>query len=107
MHPLFYTIPESQIWCEPNYPTRIVWATLLYLADDDADNSVSLTLPELAELAGVTDAETAAAIARLLAPDPYNNYSRSENGAHIETIPEGWRVFPSVYVSEVKCHSQN
>ena len=56
MHPLFYTIPESTIWCEPNYPTRIVWATLLHLADDE-DGSVHLTLPELANLAGVTAAE--------------------------------------------------
>ena len=96
MHPLFYTIPESTIWCEPNYPTRIVWATLLHLADDE-DGSVHLTLPELANLAGVTAAEATAAISRLLASDPDNNYSSSYSGAHIENVPGGWRVLPVAY----------
>jgi hypothetical protein len=98
MHPLFRNIPDSTIWCEEPYPTRLIWAALLDIADGD-DGTVLATLPDLAASVGITADEATAAIARLLAPDPYNNYSVSDTGAHIEAVPGGWRVFPSAYIS--------
>lgn len=99
-YPLFKHILRSSIWCDSPHPTKFIWIALLDLAD--ADGNVLLTLPELSSLAGVTIPEAETAITRLLAPDP-DSFSASPNGAHIENITGGWRVFPAHSVmSEVE-----
>jgi hypothetical protein len=99
-YPLFKHILHGTIWCGEAHSTKLVWVALLDLAD--VDGNVLMTLPELATLAEVTIPEAEAAIARLSAADPYNNYSSSDTGAHIENVPGGWRVFPpSEAMSEV------
>lgn len=92
-YPLFKHILHGSIWCGEPHSTKFIWVALLDLAD--ADGNVLMALPELASLAEVTPPEAEAAIARLLAPDAYNNSSASPNGEHIENVPGGWRVFPA------------
>jgi len=75
-------ITGSTVWLE-NDETRIVWITLLALADDNGE--IWASVPELADFARVTVAHTEAALSKFLQPDPYE-------GRRIEWIPGGWKV---------------
>lgn len=64
---LHAVILDSSIWLEPTH-TRIVWITMLAMAD--ADGHVEASLRGLAARARVTDEECRQAIASLIGPDP-------------------------------------
>ncbi len=85
---LFNSILASTIWREDN-ATRIVWITLLAMADKHgiAEGSV----PGLADFARVSVPACRRALARLSAPDP-DSRSQEDGGRRIETIPGGWRL---------------
>lgn len=85
---LFSSITESTVWGEP-YSTRIVWVTLLAMAD--AQGHVYGAIPGLARRANVTLAETEMALAAFFAPDPYSR-TQAEDGRRIEAIDGGWRL---------------
>jgi len=86
---LFNSILASTIWRAPN-TTRIVWITMLAMADKDG--VVEGSVPGLADFARVSVADVETALEELLAPDPY---SRTEDyeGRRIEAVPgTGWRL---------------
>lgn len=89
MNPLARSILTSSIWIE-DYPTRVVWITLL--AAMDADGFVqAATTRNLAALAGVTAEEADAAMARFEAPDPSSSNPAHE-GRRVARVAGGWRV---------------
>lgn len=85
---LFSSITESTVWGE-SYPTRIVWVTMLAMAD--ARGNVYGAVPGLARRANVTLQEVEAALAAFLAPDPYSR-TQAGDGRRIEAIDGGWTL---------------
>jgi len=85
---LFGSLIHSTIWREPDH-VRIVWMTMLAMAD--RDGIVEASVPGLADAARKSIPETEAALARLMEPDPYSRTPDHE-GRRIEAIPGGWRL---------------
>lgn len=82
---LFNSILGSTIWRE-DPTTKVVWITLLALADRDGIAEASI--PGLANYAGVTVDATEAALQKFLAPDPYSRTPDNE-GRRIEKVDGG------------------
>jgi len=83
---LFGSILGSTIWREDS-DTRIVWITMLALAD--ADGIVEASVPGLAHFACVSTETAQSAIAKFLAPDP-DSRSPEYEGRRIEKVEGGW-----------------
>ncbi len=83
---LFHRILHSSIWDE-DYPTRIVWITLLALRD--ADGVIESTIKALSRSARVPPEDCQSAIDKFLAPDPESLTSEHE-GRRLKTVPGGW-----------------
>jgi len=79
---------HSTIWREDN-ATRIVWITMLAMADQDG--VVEASIPGLADAARVTLAETEAALTKLMAPDPYSRSKKLE-GRRVVEVDGGWQL---------------
>jgi len=86
--PLFNSIITSSIWSEDN-DTRIVWITLLALADKDG--IVEGSIAGLAPVARLSIESCQKAIDNLKKPDPYSR-TKSYEGRRIMEINGGWRV---------------
>ncbi len=85
---LFSSIVTSTIWQEDD-KTRIVWITLLALAD--AQGRVDGSVPGLAHVANVGLGECEHALERLSNPDPYSR-TKDFEGRRIESIDGGWQI---------------
>lgn len=85
---LFNSILASTVWRENN-ETRIVWITLLAMAD--RDGIVEGSVPGLADFARVSVPAALAAIEKLSAPDEYSR-SLEHEGRRIEPVDGGWRI---------------
>lgn len=85
---LFGSLIHSTIWREPDH-VRIVWMTMLAMAD--RDGVVEASVPGLADAARKSIPETEAALARLTDPDPYSRTPDHE-GRRIEAVRGGWRL---------------
>jgi hypothetical protein len=85
---LFNSIITSTIWTEDD-KTRILWITMLALADKNGE--VQASIPGLARVAGITVADCEAAIRKFLDPDPYSR-TPDDEGRRIEAIPGGWAL---------------
>jgi len=83
---LFSSIVTSSIWSE-DHGTRVVWITLLAMADKDG--FVDASVPGLAKMAGVEIQELEAALKVLQEPDPYSRTS-AHDGRRIEAVEGGW-----------------
>lgn len=85
---LFHSILASTIW-EAKMPTRIVWITLLAMADKNgiAEGSV----PGLATFARVPIKDVRKALEELQSPDE-NSRSKEYEGRRIEEVDGGWRL---------------
>jgi len=83
---LFNSILASTIWRSDD-KTRIVWITLLAMADKDGICEGSI--PGLADLARVSVEDCEAALAELMAPDKYSRTTEYE-GRRIEPVDGGW-----------------
>ena len=84
--PLFGSIVRSSIWDEDN-ATRIVWITMLALAE--ADGTIEGSVKGMAHEARVTLSECKTALEILKAPDPYSKTTDNE-GRRIREIDGGW-----------------
>lgn len=82
------SIVNSSIWDEPD-ATRIVWVTMLALADKDG--IVHASIGGLAHAARVSKEATIIAIDALSAPDPESRHS-AEEGRRIKRIEGGWHL---------------
>lgn len=85
---LFSSLVTSSIWSEDDQ-TRIVWVTMLALADRHGE--VHASVPGLAKVAGVSIEACNAAINKFLAPDPYSR-TPDLDGKRIERIDGGWEL---------------
>lgn len=85
---LFSSILHSTVWAEP-HPTRIVWITMLAMADQYG--VVSASVPGLARAACVTREEAEAALATFTLPDP-DSRSQEHEGRRIAAVDGGWRL---------------
>ena len=82
------SILTSTIWMEDDH-TRIVWLTLLAMADKNGETQASI--PGLANVARVPVESCRAAISKFLSPDP-DSRTRGHDGRRLEEIPGGWYV---------------
>ncbi len=85
---LFNTIVTSTIWQEDD-KTRIVWITMLAIAD--ADGIVGASIPGLASVSNVSVRSARAAVKTLLEPDA-DSRTKDFDGRRIEEIDGGWRI---------------
>ncbi len=85
---LFSSILESTVWLETP-PVKVVWITLLAMAD--RDGCVQASLPGLAKRAGVERGQCEQALALFLAPDP-DSRTTSNEGRRIVAVDGGWRL---------------
>jgi hypothetical protein len=85
---LFQSILDSSIWQE-SHQTRIVWVTMLAMADQHGE--VQASVPGLAKRAGVTVSEAEDAIAVFSRPDRYSRTPDHE-GRRIAKIDGGWEI---------------
>lgn len=85
---LFESILASTIWAEPT-ETRIVWVTMLAMAD--RDGSVQASVPGLAHFARVSEASCRDALTCLMRPDP-NSRTKANDGRRIAEVDGGWLI---------------
>jgi hypothetical protein len=85
---LFASITDSSIWSEDN-ATRIVWITMLAMAD--AHGYVGASILGLAARARVSVPECEKALAKFMAPDPYSR-TRDHDGRRIVLDDGGWTL---------------
>jgi hypothetical protein len=85
---LFSSIIHSTIWREADH-IRIVWITMLAMAD--RDGVVESSVPGLADASRVTLGECREALAALMAPDPDSRTPDNE-GRRIAPIDGGWEL---------------
>jgi hypothetical protein len=85
---LFNTLVTSTIW-QADDQTRIVWITMLALAD--REGNVWASVPGLANQANVPVAATERALAILKSPDKYSR-TKAHEGRRIVEIEGGWHI---------------
>lgn len=85
---LFSSVLDSTVWESP-LPTKVVWITMLAMADRDGE--VGASVPGLAKRAGVDRLECERALAMFLAPDP-DSRTKEHDGRRIAVIDGGWRL---------------
>ena len=81
-------ILDSSIWRE-SVQTRIVWITMLAMANDDG--YVSAAIVGIADRARVTVEEAKAALIDLEAEDPEST-TKTLSGKRIYTFCDGWKI---------------
>lgn len=99
---LFSSILDSSIWSE-NYPTRLVWITMLAMAD--AEGLVKASVSGIARRAAVTRKEAEAAMKLLLAPDK-DRPDQPHDGRRLEVIEGGWSVLNYEKYREIRTQQQ-
>lgn len=85
---LFSSILASTVWDE-SMETRIVWITLLAMADKHGISEGSV--PGIAVFARLPIEATRIALERLSGPDP-DSRSKEHEGRRIEAVDGGWRL---------------
>ena len=85
---LFGSILDSSVWREPPL-TRLVWLTLLAMAD--RDGIVEASVVGIADRARVSEEATQEALACFLDVDPRSK-NPANDGRRIERVPEGYRL---------------
>jgi hypothetical protein len=85
---LYQSLLDSSVWFE-SPTTRLVWITVLLLAD--ADGLVDVSVPGLARRANVSLADCEAALAVLCADDPHSK-TPDHGGRRVEKLHRGYRV---------------
>ncbi len=86
--PLFQDIRNSSMWAHDS-DTRIVWFTLLTLADPEG--YVPAAIPGIAIAANVPIAKVREAIALFEAPDP-DSRSEAHEGRRLQKVERGWLI---------------
>jgi hypothetical protein len=85
---LFNSIITSTIWSEDDQ-TRIVWITMLAIADKNGE--VQGSIPGLARIAGVPVEACRNAITKFLSPD-VDSRTKDDEGRRIDVIEGGWHL---------------
>jgi len=85
---LFGSLIHSTVWREKDH-TRLVWITMLALADRDGE--VAASVPGLADAARVTLEQCEESLLALSSPDKYSR-SKAHEGRRIAEVPGGWKL---------------
>ena len=85
---LFQSLVTSSLWTESDR-TRIVWITILAMADKHGE--IQASVPGLARLAGVPVEDCEKAIELFLSPDRHSR-TPDHDGRRIEKIDGGWAI---------------
>lgn len=85
---LFGSILDSTVW-ETSAEVRIVWMTLLAMAD--RDGNVGASVPGLAKRANVERAHVEKALGMFTSPDP-DSRTKTDEGRRIREIDGGWFI---------------
>ena len=85
---LFSSLVTSTIWMEDD-KTRIVWITMLAVADKNGE--IQASIPGLARIAGVPVPDVEVAIQKFLDPDEHSR-TPDDEGRRIEKIDGGWSL---------------
>lgn len=85
---LFGSIVNSTIWREDK-ETKIVWITMLAMADKDG--VVETSFPGLADAARVSLEECRAALDKLASPDEYSR-TKDHEGRRVREVDGGWLI---------------
>lgn len=99
---LFSSILDSSVWSEPA-PTRIVWITLLCMADEEGFAKGAFS--GLARRAGVTAEECRQALATLSGPD-LESQDQDFGGRRVEVVEGGWLILNYVKYRELRTRKQ-
>lgn len=86
---LFGSLVGSTIWRSESKETKIVWITMLAMAN--RDGIVESSVPGLADFAKVSMEETVLALERLSNPDEYSR-TPDNQGRRIEKVEGGWKI---------------
>lgn len=103
---IYGTILDSSVWAE-NKETRLVWITLLAMADKDG--YVEASYSGLARRAAVSMDECRAATAILEAPDSDSKDSErapENEGRRIEKVSGGWVLLNHTYYRDLRTEKQ-
>lgn len=98
---LFRSITMSSIWSEDK-DTRILWTTML--AEADSEGFIFGALPGLANVARLSMAETRAALAKLMAPDPESGdltRNPANEGRRVREVAGGWQLINYVHYRNI------
>lgn len=85
---LFSSIVSSTVWQEDD-STRLLWVTMLAIAD--RDGLVEASVPGLAHQARIPVDKARRGLERLLAPDPDSRTPDNE-GRRVEKVKGGWQI---------------
>lgn len=85
---LFSSILDSTLW-DCDLPTKVVWITMLAMADQDG--VVSASVPGLAKRAGVNRQDCERALDHFLSPDPDSRTPDFE-GRRVRKVDGGWEL---------------
>lgn len=99
---IYGSILGSSIWAEA-MPTRIVWITMLALADEHG--SVEASTSGLARFANVSIAQCRAAIVALSAPD-IDSRTPDNDGRRVEKVEGGWTILNYLKYREMRSPKQ-
>lgn len=100
---LFGSILDSSVWVGTSKETKLVWITMLAMAD--WDGYVNAAIPGLAQRAGVSLSECEAALSVLEAPDPYSKNPDHE-GRRAEKVQGGWLLLNYEEYREIQTRKQ-
>ena len=95
---LFSGLVYSTVWREEMH-VKVVWITMLALAD--RDGFVAASLPGLADAARVSLEQCEDALTRLMAPDPHSRTKLYE-GRRIEVSDGGWKLLNYLKYRELR-----
>ncbi len=99
---IYGSILGSSIWAEA-LPTRIVWITMLALADQNG--RVEASVSGLARFANVTVKDCRKALVALASPDP-DSKSPEHEGRRVEKVDGGWTILNYLKYREMRSPKQ-
>lgn len=99
---IYESILDSSVWSE-SATTRLVWITMLAMADQDGH--VEASVGGLARRANVSRDECEAALAVLSSPDP-DDKSGVDDGRRIRKVERGWTITNHRQYREMRTRKQ-
>lgn len=96
--PLFSTIVDSSLWCEPDHVVKVF---LTMMAKKDADMVVRGSAFNIAQWAKKTEAETLDALKILSSPDTRRIEKQLFEGRRIERVEDGWLILNGKFYREL------
>lgn len=99
---LYGSILTSSVWAESK-ETRLVWITMLAMADKEG--RVDAAIPGLAHAARVTVAECEEALRTFMQPDTYSR-TKENDGRRIDEVDGGWVVLNHEKYRDIRTDKQ-